>query len=74
MKNSGLIAASFALPLLIWVAVSYVPGLWQPYTLITDPGGVSFYRVDMLVANEQFASQLESARSKGLPGRNKGYS
>ena len=67
MKNSGLIAASFALPLLIWVAVSYVPGLWQPYTLITDPGGVSFYRVDMLVANEQFASQLESARSKGLP-------
>ncbi|HBK19590.1 MAG TPA: nitrate ABC transporter permease, partial [Gammaproteobacteria bacterium] len=58
---------SFFLPLLLWMLVSYVPGVWQPMVRIVEPGGVSFYRVDMLVDKAQFATQGELARAAGLP-------
>ncbi|RZO69725.1 MAG: ABC transporter permease [OM182 bacterium] len=62
-----LTAGSFLLPLLLWMLVSYVPGVWQPMVRIVEPGGVSFYRVDMLVDKAQFATQGELARAAGLP-------
>ena len=50
--------------MLLWVLVSYVPGLWQPYVQVTDPGDVAFFRVDMLIEKEQFAEQKRQALKK----------
>ncbi|MDD9935838.1 MAG: ABC transporter permease subunit [Myxococcales bacterium] len=33
-----LTALAFALPLLMWSAVSYTPFIWHPYVLVEDPG------------------------------------
>ena len=30
---------SFALPLIVWAVVSYVPFVWHPLVKITEPGG-----------------------------------
>ncbi|MED5580896.1 MAG: ABC transporter permease [Pseudomonadota bacterium] len=54
------------LPMLLWVLVSYVPGLWQPYVQVTDPGDVAFFRVDMLIEKEQFAEQKRQALEKNV--------
>ena len=52
--------------MLLWVLVSYVPGLWQPYVQVTDPGDVAFFRVDMLIEKEQFAEQKRQALEKNV--------
>jgi NitT/TauT family transport system permease protein len=49
--------ASFALPILIWCLVSYVPFIWHPQMLITEPGSVSYFRADMLVDKDVFESE-----------------
>lgn len=36
-----LTALAFALPLLTWCIVSYVPFVWSPYVLVEDPGDTS---------------------------------
>ncbi len=53
----ALTIASFLLPLTLWIVVSYVPGVWQPYMKVTEPGGVAFFREGMLIEKEQFALQ-----------------
>lgn len=64
-KAHLLTLASFLLPLLLWAAVSYIPGVWQPMIKISDPGSVSFYQKKMLVEREQFALQQLSAFERG---------
>lgn len=61
-----LVVASFALPLLIWSAVSYLPFLWHPNVKITDPGDVSYFREDMEVERSTFEEEAEKARLVGL--------
>ncbi|MEM7099568.1 MAG: ABC transporter permease [Pseudomonadota bacterium] len=61
----SLTIASFALPLLIWCSISYVPALWHPYVNIIDPGSVSYFRTGMLVEESQFAREYENARAQG---------
>lgn len=64
---------SFAIPLIIWCLVSYVPIFWHPLTEITEPGSVSFFREEMLVDNKVFelestkAAEAGTALPKGIP-------
>lgn len=39
----GLTIASFILPLLLWSAISYMPGLWQPEVQIRDVGDSIYF-------------------------------
>jgi NitT/TauT family transport system permease protein len=57
---------SFILPLLIWCLVSYVPFIWHPKVLITDPGEVGYFTADMLVDREVFAAESVAMREAGL--------
>jgi NitT/TauT family transport system permease protein len=60
---------SFLLPLLIWSVVSYVPAVWHPMVLISQPGDVDYFQVDMLVDKQVFNQELVDAASanKTLP-------
>ncbi len=57
---------SFALPLLVWSLVSYVPFIWHPKMLIEDPGGVDYYLQDMLVDKADFREQVAQMKQQGL--------
>ncbi len=59
--------ASFLLPIIIWCLVSYVPFIWHPLMKVTEPGGVSYFRVDTLVDKNVFAAENEKMRAEGLP-------
>ena len=68
-KRSLLGLGSFLLPLLIWSVVSYVPAVWHPMVLISQPGDVDYFQVDMLVDKQVFNQELVDAASanKTLP-------
>lgn len=51
--------ASFAIPLLLWSLVSYVPFLWHPDIKVTDPGNVSYFREGTLVKKEIFEREVD---------------
>ena len=57
--------ASFALPLLVWVLVSYVPFLWHPLVLISDPGAVSYFQAGGRVEKAVFEREYEGALAAG---------
>ncbi|WP_430459701.1 ABC transporter permease [Thalassolituus sp. LLYu03] len=63
---------SFALPLLIWCLVSYVPYIWHPMMQITEPGSVSYFRNDMLVEKDVFFKEryLAGLEERALPAGN----
>jgi NitT/TauT family transport system permease protein len=48
---------SFALPVLLWCAVSYVPFLWHPVMHVTDPGDVTWFTPGMLIDRHEFARE-----------------
>ena len=48
---------AFALPLLAWCAVSYVPFIWHPMMRITDAGGSSFLMSGQRLAKQDFAEE-----------------
>tara|TARA_R110001592_G_scaffold203186_1_gene452931 strand:+ start:5698 stop:6648 length:951 start_codon:yes stop_codon:yes gene_type:complete len=61
-RSRSLVAVcSFALPLLLWCLVSYVPFIWHPQVSITEPGSVSYFRDDMLVDREVFDKEYKKA-------------
>ena len=60
-KRSLLGIGSFLLPLLIWCAVSYVPAIWHPMVMISQPGDVDYFQVDMLVDKQVFKQELADA-------------
>ncbi|MEX2352888.1 MAG: ABC transporter permease subunit [Gammaproteobacteria bacterium] len=61
-----LAVASFLLPLLIWTAISYVPFLWHPKVIVSDPGGVTYFTDGMLIDRDQFDIETENMREQGL--------
>lgn len=63
-KRSVLGVGSFLLPLLIWCVVSYVPTVWHPMVLISEPGGVDYFQVDMLVNKQVFKDELVNMTSE----------
>ncbi len=64
-KRAVLGVASFLLPLLIWCMVSYVPFIWHPKVLISNPGDVDYFQVGMLVDKANFRDELSNMRSTG---------
>jgi len=58
---------SFLLPLLLWCLVSYVPFIWHPKIQVTEPGGVDYFQVGMLVDKAQFQDEAEYVKEQNLP-------
>jgi NitT/TauT family transport system permease protein len=56
---------SFVLPVVCWSAVSYVPAIWHPQMLITDPGSVDYFQPGMRIDRRTFADELNDAKSEG---------
>ena len=54
---------SFLLPVAAWCLVSYVPFIWHPKVLITEPGGVSYFAQDMLVDGAYVAFMWNNVNS-----------
>ncbi len=57
---------SFLLPLLVWCLVSYVPFLWHPKVYVTNPGGVDYFQVGMLVDKSMFGEELANMQQSQL--------
>jgi NitT/TauT family transport system permease protein len=57
-KRTLLGVGSFLLPLLVWCLVSYVPFVWHPKVYVTDPGGVDYFQVGMLVDKSMFKDEV----------------
>jgi NitT/TauT family transport system permease protein len=57
---------AFALPLLLWSLVSYVPALWGPMMRVTNPGGVAWLQRDALLERQAFADASAKALAAGL--------
>jgi NitT/TauT family transport system permease protein len=53
---------SFVLPLALWSLVSYVPAVWHPQVMITDPGSVSYLDAGAHMTRDAFDGELEAAR------------
>jgi NitT/TauT family transport system permease protein len=53
---------SFVLPLLAWCLVSYVPAIWHPLMLVTDPGDVAYLEVGMRMDRQAFTDAVTAAR------------
>ena len=53
---------SFLLPVLLWCAVRYVPFLWHPQVLITDPGSVAYLTPGMRMDRAGFDVEVKEAR------------
>jgi NitT/TauT family transport system permease protein len=68
-RRTMLAIGSFLLPLLLWCAVSYIPGVWHPMMRIVAPGDVDYFAQDMLVEKAVFFDELKAAREqqKNLP-------
>ena len=64
---------SFVLPIAIWCVVSYVPVVWHPQMVITDPGSTDYLQVGMRMDKADFADAVKEAEAdhkeppKGLP-------
>jgi NitT/TauT family transport system permease protein len=65
-KRALLGIGSFLLPLLVWCLVSYVPFIWHPKVKVTEPGGVDYFQVGMLVDKAQFADESDYAKEQNL--------
>ena len=65
-RRTLLTIGSFVLPALVWCLISYVPFVWHPKMLVTDPGGVDYFTPGMLVDRAEFAEQAVQVQDKGL--------
>jgi NitT/TauT family transport system permease protein len=64
-KRTMLGVGSFLLPLLVWCIVSYVPFVWHPMVLVSNPGDVDYFQVGMLVDKGVFADEWSGMQSQG---------
>ena len=56
---------SFVLPLLVWCLVSYVPSIWHPLIMVTDPGSVQYLQPGMRMERQAFDSEVADAKAQG---------
>lgn len=61
--SSFVVFLSFALPILLWCLVSYVPFLWHPMVEIEDKGSVSYFKSGMLVEKDLFQTEFTKAQT-----------
>ena len=52
---------SFVLPIIIWCVISYVPFVWHPQVLITDPGSADYLQPGMRMDKHAFADAVKEA-------------
>jgi len=45
-RKVTLMVLSFLVPLALWSALSYIPGLWHPLVHVTDVGSVDYFVTD----------------------------
>ena len=57
--------SSFLLPLLIWCIISYVPFVWHPMVLISNPGDVDYFQSGMLIDKAAFQEELAHMQVQG---------
>lgn len=55
------------LPLLVWSAVSYLPFVWHPQVLITDPGGEDYLESGMRMNRADFTRAVSEMKEKNQP-------
>ena len=55
---------SFVLPIVVWSIVSYVPAVWHPQILVTNPGSVDYLQAGMRMDKRAFADAAAEARSE----------
>ena len=55
---------SFVLPIVVWCIVSYVPFVWHPQVLITDPGSVSYLETGMRMDRSAFDDEVKDAHDE----------
>ncbi|MBD3612179.1 MAG: ABC transporter permease [Hydrogenovibrio crunogenus] len=58
-SRNWLTFASFAIPILLWSIVSYVPFIWHPQVEITDPGDVSYFREGTLIDKDIYQREID---------------
>jgi NitT/TauT family transport system permease protein len=56
---------SFALPILLWCAVSYLDFIWHPEVQITNPGDVAYFTKDMRVDRHTFEEENAAMNAAG---------
>jgi NitT/TauT family transport system permease protein len=56
---------SFVLPVGVWSLVSYVPQIWHPQIMITDPGSVSYLDVGAHLARDAYQGEVADAKQQG---------
>jgi NitT/TauT family transport system permease protein len=56
---------SFAIPVLIWCLVSYVPFVWHSKVQIEAPGAVDYFQSGILVDREDFDQQTALMKEQG---------
>ena len=64
-KKTALGIGSFLFPLLIWCMVSYVPFIWHPMVLISNPGDVDYFQSGMLVDKSVYKDELTNMHAAG---------
>jgi NitT/TauT family transport system permease protein len=55
---------SFVLPAVVWCVVSYVPFVWHPQVLVTQPGSVDYLEPGMRMDKAAFLSAAGEARNQ----------
>jgi len=56
---------SFLLPLALWCAVSYIPGLWHPQVEISASGDVRYFKPGLLVDRALFIKESQAMLEAG---------
>jgi NitT/TauT family transport system permease protein len=56
---------SFVLPVGVWSLVSYVPQIWHPQIMISDPGSVSYLDVGAHLARDAYEGEVADAKQQG---------
>jgi NitT/TauT family transport system permease protein len=64
-RNLVLTILSFAAPLALWCAVSYIPWLWHPLVRITAPGDVDYFVEEMDVPRADFDAEVAKMKAAG---------
>ena len=64
-QSTWLGVLAFAVPLVIWSAVSYVPFLWHPLVQVEEPGSIGYFQPGMLIEDDVFAAENAKAAALG---------
>lgn len=64
-RQTLLWVGSFLLPLAVWCAISYLPFVWHPQVMVTDPGGSAMLQPGMRIDRTQFDGENRRLAAEG---------